>query len=277
MNNRIYLEFPNVCPICKSDIKIVKSNDAEVIMCTNLDCPAQHLGLLSHFVSRDCMNIEGLSESTLERFVNEGYIKGFKDIYHLNEYEDDIIKLDGFGRGSYTKLWKAIEKSCECELPAFIGALGIAQMGKSTSKDVCKALDYDLEALLTADEDKLKSIGGVGDKTAHEIAKYFENNADMVRELAKELVFKAMPKIDRNSPVAGKTFCITGDVFTFKNRKELQAKIESLGAKAASSVSAKTDYLINNDVTSGSNKNQKAKQLGVPIISEQDFLNMIGE
>ena len=270
-------EIPSTCHICGGVTEIVKSNDAEVLMCTNPNCLARQLGTLSHFVSRDCMNIDGLAESTLERFVNEGYIKGFKDIYHLNDYENDIIKLDGFGRGSYTKLWKAIEKSRECELPAFISALGIAQMGKSTSKDVCKALDYDLEALLTADEDKLKSIGGVGDKTAHEIAKYFEKNADMVRELAKELTFKAMPKIDRNSPIAGKTFCITGDVFTFKNRKELQAKIESLGAKAASSVSAKTDYLINNDVTSGSNKNQKAKQLGVPIISEQDFLNMIGE
>ena len=270
-------QIPDTCPICGKLTQIVKSKDAEVLMCTNADCPAQHLGALSHFVSRDCMNIEGLSDSTLERFVNEGYIKDFKDIYHLNDYEKDIINLDGFGKGSYSKLWKAIEKSRDCELPAFIGSLGIAQMGKTTSKDVCKALDYDLEKLMSLSEYDLQCLDGVGAKTAKEIHDYFAENADMVRELAKEMHFKAMPKIDRNSPIAGKIFCITGDVYTFKNRKELQAKIESLGAKASSSVSAKTNYLINNDVTSTSNKNQTAKKLGVPIISEADFLKMIGE
>ena len=270
-------QIPDTCPICGKLTQIVKSKDAEVLMCTNADCPAQHLGALSHFVSRDCMNIEGLSDSTLERFVNEGYIKDFKDIYHLNDYEKDIVNLDGFGKGSYSKLWKAIEKSRDCELPAFIGSLGIAQMGKTTSKDVCKALDYDLEKLMSLSEYDLQCLDGVGAKTAKEIHDYFAENADMVRELAKEMHFKAMPKIDRNSPIAGKIFCITGDVYTFKNRKELQAKIESLGAKASSSVSAKTNYLINNDVTSTSNKNQTAKKLGVPIISEADFLKMIGE
>ena len=277
MNNKVYLSIPQNCPICGKLTQIVKSKDAEVLMCTNADCPAQHLGALSHFVSRDCMNIEGLSDSTLERFVNEGYIKDFKDIYHLNDYEKDIVNLDGFGKGSYSKLWKAIEKSRDCELPAFINALGIAQMGKTTSKDVCKALDYDLEKLMSLSEYDLQCLDGVGAKTAKEIHDYFAENADMVRELAKEMHFKAMPKIDRNSPIAGKIFCITGDVYTFKNRKELQAKIESLGAKASSSVSAKTNYLINNDVTSTSNKNQTAKKLGVPIISEADFLKMIGE
>ena len=271
------LIIPNTCPICGQPTQIVKSKDAEVLMCMNSDCPAQHLGLLSHFVSRDCMNIEGLSESTLERFVNEGYIKTFKDIYHLNDYENEIIKLEGFGKGSYSKLWKAIEKSRECELPAFLGALGVAQMGKTTSKDICKALDYDLERLMSLSEYDLQCLDGVGAKTAKEIYNYFAENKDMVRELAKEMHFKAMPKVDRNSPIAGRIFCITGDVYTFKNRKELQAKIESLGAKASSSVSAKTDYLINNDVTSTSNKNQTAKKLGVPIISEADFLKMIGE
>ena len=270
-------QIPDTCPICGQPTQIMKSKDAEVLMCTNADCPAQHLGLLSHFVSRDCMNIEGLSESTLERFVNEGYIKEFKDIYHLNDYENDIIKLEGFGKGSYSKLWKAIEKSRECELPAFLGALGVAQMGKTTSKDICKALDYDLERLMGMSEYDLQCLDGVGAKTAKEIYNYFAENKDMVRELAKEMKFKAMPKIDRNSPIAGQIFCITGDVYTFKNRKELQAKIESLGAKASSSVSAKTNYLINNDVTSTSNKNQTAKKLGVPIISEADFLKMIGE
>ena len=270
-------EIPNVCPVCNKPTTIQKSKDAEVLMCTNPNCLARNIGSFSHFVTRDAMNIDGLSEATLEVFVNNGFIKTFKDLYHISDYQREIINLDGFGTTSYSKLYKAIEKSREVELPAFIYALGIAQMGKSTSKDVCKALDYELENLLTADEDKLKSISGVGDKTATEIANYFAENADMVRELARELTFKEMPKVNNNSVISGKIFCITGDVYTFKNRKELQAKIESLGAKASSSVSSKTDYLINNDITSNSNKNQTAKKLGIPIISEQDFLDMIGE
>ncbi len=270
-------EIPTVCPVCGMATSIQKSKDAEVLMCTNPDCLARNIGSLSHFVSRDAMNIDGLSEATLEVFVNNGFVKSYKDLYHISDYQKEIINLDGFGTTSYSKLYKAIEKSREVELPAFIYALGIAQMGKSTSKDVCKALDYELENLLNADEDKLKSISGVGDKTAMEIAKYFEANANMVRDLASELTFKEMPKVNNNSAISGKTFCITGDVYTFKNRKELQAKIESLGAKASSSVSSKTDYLINNDITSNSNKNQTAKKLGIPIISEQDFLDMIGE
>lgn len=270
-------KVPTVCPVCGQPTTILKDKDAEVLMCTNPNCLARHIEGLSHFVSRDCMNIDGLSDATLERFVNEGFIRSFKDIYHLNNYENDIISLDGFGKGSYNKLWKAIEKSRECELPAFISALGIPQMGKTTSKDVCRALDYDLEKLMNLPEDKLQSIDGVGAKTAKEIFNYFSVNKQMVRELAKELHFKSMPKINRNSPISNLVFCVTGDVYTFKNRKELQSKIESLGGKVSSSVSAKTNYLINNDVTSTSNKNQTAKKLGIPIISEVDFLKMIGE
>lgn len=270
-------KVPTICPVCGQPTTVLKDKDAEVLMCINPNCLARHLEGLSHFVSRDCMNIEGLSDATLEVFVNEKFIHTFKDIYHLNDYEKEIINLDGFGKGSYSKLWKAIEKSRECELPAFISALGIPQMGKTTSKDVCKALDYDLDRIINLSEAELQGIDGVGEKTAKEIFKYFSENKQMVLDLAKEMSFKVMPKINRNSPINGLTFCITGDVYTFKNRKELQNKIESLGGKASSSVSSKTNYLINNDITSGSNKNQTAKKLGVPIISEADFLKMIGE
>ena len=271
-------EIPKVCPVCNHPTQIIMSDmGAEVLMCTNPDCTARHLEGLSHFVSRDCMNIDGLSDATLETFVNEGFVRTFKDIYHLNDYENEIINLEGFGKGSYNKLWKAIEKSRDCELPAFISALGIPQMGKSTSKDVCRALDYDLNKLLNISINELQGIEGVGGKTAQSIVDYFTKNKGMVLELAGEMHFKAMPKVNRNSPIAGKVFCITGDVYTFKNRKELQAKIESLGGKATGSVSAKTNYLINNDITSTSNKNQTAQKLGVPIISEADFLKMIGE
>ena len=267
---------PSVCPVCGGPTQIQISQQAEVLMCVNPNCVAKHIGNLSHFVERDAMNIDGLSEATLERFVNEGYIKTYRDIYHLSDYEKDIVKLDGFGRASYTKLIKAIDKSRECELPAFIYALGINQVGKRTAKDICQGLDYDLGVMLRISEDDLKKLPNIGDKTAYEFVNYMQIHGPMIIELTKELKFKAMQKINRNSPISGMTFCITGDVYQFKNRKELQALIESLGAKASSSVSAKTNYLINNDITSNSNKNQTAKKLGIPIISENDFLKMIG-
>ena len=267
---------PSVCPVCGGPTQIQISQQAEVLMCVNPNCVAKHIGNLAHFVERDAMNIDGLSEATLERFVNEGYIKTYRDIYHLSDYEKDIVKLDGFGRASYTKLIKAIDKSRECELPAFIYALGINQVGKRTAKDICQGLDYDLGVMLRISEDDLKKLPNIGDKTAYEFVNYMQIHGPMIIELTKELKFKAMQKINRNSPISGMTFCITGDVYQFKNRKELQALIESLGAKASSSVSAKTNYLINNDITSNSNKNQTAKKLGIPIISENDFLKMIG-
>lgn len=276
-NNKKYLTIPEKCPVCGQPTQIAKAQDAEVLMCTNPDCLAKHIGGLAHFTTRDALNIDGLSEATLETLVNEGFIHTFKDLYHISDYEEKIIKLDGWGKSSYLKMYKAIEKSRNCELPAFLYGLGIDLIGKTASKIICRAFDYDLEKIMGLTEQELLGIDGVGEKAAKSLVEYFKKNADMVRELAKEMTFKAMPKIDRNSPISGKTFCITGDVYTFKNRKELQAKIESLGAKAASSVSSKTDYLINNDTTSGSNKNQTAKKLGIPIISEADFLKMIGE
>ena len=271
------VEIPKQCPVCGGRTEIRVSEQAKVLFCTNPDCAAKHIGSLVHFVTRDAMNIDGLSESTLERFVNEGFVRDYKDIYHIEDHKDKIVKLDGFGKRSYAKLYDAIEKSRDVELSAFLYSLGVEQLGRTTSKIVCKAFDYDLETIITATIDELTKVDGVGDKTAKEIAKYFAQNADMVRELAKEMRFKAVAKVDKNSPIYGKTFCITGDVYNYKNRKELQAEIESLGGKAASSVSAKTDYLINNDVTSGSNKNQKAKELGIPIISEADYMKMIGK
>lgn len=271
------IEIPKQCPVCGGVTEIRVSEQAKVLFCTNPDCAAKHIGGLVHFATRDAMNIDGLSESTLERLVNEGFIRDFKDIYHIENYKDRIVKLDGFGKRSYDKLYSAIENSRNVDLSAFLYSLGVEQLGRTTSKLICKAFDNELEDIITANIDTLLKIDGVGAKTAEEIAKYFAKNANMVRELAKEMQFKAVVKVDKNSPIFGKTFCITGDVYNYKNRKELQAEIESLGGKAASSVSAKTDYLINNDVTSGSGKNQKAKELGVPIISELDYMKMIGK
>ena len=270
-------EIPKQCPVCGGATKITVSDQAKVLFCTNPDCAAKHIGGLVHFATRDAMNIDGLSESTLERLVNEGFIRDFKDIYHIEDYKDKIVKLDGFGKRSYDKMYKAIEKSRNVDLSAFLYSLGVEQLGRTTSKLICKAFDNELEDIITANIDTLLKIDGVGAKTAEEIAKYFDKNANMVRDLAKEMTFNVVAKVDKNSPIFGKTFVITGVVYNYKNRKELQAEIESLGAKAGSSVSAKTDYLINNDVTSGSGKNQKAKELGIPIISEADYMKLIGK
>lgn len=273
-------KIPTNCPICKSQTEIKENKGSEgkitkVLYCPNPDCTAKHIGNLTHFVTRDAMNIDGLSESTIERLVNIGAVKDYVDFYHIEDYKSQIISLDGFGKRSYEKLYNAIEKSREVDLHSFINALGIEQMGRTTSKLICTHFDYDLESILNSDFDTLKKIDGVGDKTAEELIKYFNKNSNMVRQLAREMKFKEAPKVNKNSSIAGKIFCITGDVYKFKNRKELQQKIESLGAKAASSVSAKTNYLINNDNTSQSNKNQDAKKYGVPLITEDEFIKMI--
>ena len=275
MNNIEYIEIPKQCPVCGGKTEIRVSEQAKVLYCTNSECPAKHIGMLAHYATRDAMNIDGLSESTLEKLVGWGVIKDFKDIYHIADHKDFIIKQEGFGKRSYEKMYNAIEISREVDLHSFLYALGVGQIGRTTSKLICRHFDYDLERILTAKEDEILKIDGVGSKTAKEMVEYFEVNKGMVRELAKEMNFKAAIKVNRNSPISGKTFCITGDVYTYKNRKELQTHIESLGGKAASSVSAKTDYLINNDVTSGSSKNKKAKELGIPILSEQDFIDLV--
>lgn len=277
MSNRIYLGVPKNCPVCGEATQITKAKDAEVLMCVNLDCLAKHVGGLEHFVSRDAMNIDGLAGSTLEELVNEGFVHTFKDLYHISDYESKIVQLDGWGKSSYNKMYKAIEKSRDCDMHSFIYGLGVELIGRTASKIICRAFDYDLIRIVNLSEKELVSVDGIGDKAAKSFVSYFKENKSMVLGLADELKFRAVAKIDRNSPIAGLTFCITGEVYSFKNRKELQAKIESLGAKAASSVSAKTNYLINNDTTSGSSKNQTAKKLGVPIISEADFLKLIGE
>lgn len=271
------IKIPDKCPVCGNPTSISVSQAAEVLMCDNPSCMAKHIGKLSHFVSRDAMNIDGLSEATLEKLVSAGIIHTYRDLYYVENHEDEIVNMEGFGKTSFKNLCDAVDKSRNCELSAFVYGLGIAQMGLSTSRDVCKALDYDLERLIEASVEDLEAIDGVGPKIANEIVNYFLLNDEMVRNLAGEMSFKAIPKTSSVAGIAGKTFCITGEVYKFKNRKELQAKIISMGGKASTSVSSKTDYLINNDIDSNSNKNQTAKKLGIPIINEDTFMKMIGE
>ena len=275
MNNRINLEIPKTCPICGGPTTIEQTNTAKVLYCPNEDCMAKHVGNLAHFAERDAMNIDGLSEATIDKFVQEGLIKTYKDLYHLSDHKDTIVNMEGFGVKSYEKLIKAIEESRNVELSSFLYSLSVEQLGRTTSKLICNAFDNDLEKILNTTEQDLTEIDGIGSITANEIIKYFEKNTESIRELAKELKFKEAKKVDKSSSIAGKTFVVTGEVNQFANRKELQAKIESLGGKVSGSVSSKTDYLINNDSTSGSSKNKKAKSLGIPIITEAQFLDLV--
>ena len=271
--------IPDTCPVCGGKTALVSLRDGEALRCPNPNCKAKLVHGLAHFVSRDAMNIEGLSESTLEKFIALGLLNDFTDIYSLHKHRDIIVNTEGFGEKSYENLVSAIEKSKKAGLPNFIYALGIDNVGLGNAKLLCKKYNYDLDRIIAADAEELLMVDGFGDVIAASLEKYFkdEKNLELVSKMRTILEFD-IPKTDNTALLLdGKIFVITGDVHHFKNRKELQAKIEALGGKATGSVSAKTSYLINNDVTSNSSKNKKAKELGIPIISEEDFLALIGE
>lgn len=272
------VEIPTHCPVCGAHTEIKQDKETKTLICSNSNCKAQRLRAFAHFTTRDAMNIEGLSEVTIEKFLEKDYLEDFTSLYHLDQYEADIVEMEGLGKRSYNKLMKSIEKSREVAIPNFIYALGIAQVGLGTAKLICKHFNNDLEAMSEATQEELTAIDGVGPVIAAEFAEYFslEANRTMVSQLEKELNFKVEEVADlTDSPIAGKTFVVTGDVHHFANRKELQAKIESLGGKVTGSVSKNTDYLINNDSQSGSSKNKKAKELGIPILTEEAFLALI--
>ncbi|MBO5561651.1 MAG: NAD-dependent DNA ligase LigA [Firmicutes bacterium] len=271
--------IPDTCPVCGGKTALVSLRDGEALRCPNPNCKAKLVHGLAHFVSRDAMNIEGLSESTLEKFIALGLLNDFTDIYSLHKHRDIIVNTEGFGEKSYENLVSAIEKSKKAGLPNFIYALGIDNVGLGNAKLLCKKYNYDLDRIIAADAEELLMVDGFGDVIAASLEKYFkdEKNLELVSKMRTILEFD-IPKTDNTALLLdGRIFVITGDVHHFKNRKELQAKIEALGGKATGSVSAKTSYLINNDVTSNSSKNKKAKELGIPIISEEDFLALIGE
>ena len=270
-------EIPAVCPVCGGKTQIVSLRDGKALKCINMDCPAKKLMGFVHFVSRDAMNIEGLSESTLEKFINADTLVDFADIYSLSKHKDTLVGLEGFGEKSFENLMSAIEKSRNVGLPNFIYALGIENVGISNAKLLCKYYDHDIDKILAAKAEELVGIDGFGEIIAQSAENYFkdEKHIALIEKLRKELTFDIPKASEGELPLKDKIFVITGDVHHFKNRKELQAKIEELGGKATGSVSAKTSYLINNDITSNSSKNKKAKELGVPIISEEDFLELI--
>ncbi len=271
------LEIPAVCPVCCEDTEIIALRDGKALKCPNPNCKAQRISSLEHFVSRDALNIEGFSEATIEKFIEKGFIDNYTDIFKLEKYKDEIISMEGFGEKSYTNLIAAIDKSKNVALPNFIYALGINNVGLSNAKLLCKKCNNSLEEIRKADFETLISIDGFGDVIADSIVKYFghQKNNDLINDVLNYLNFTATEYNDKDLKLDNITFVVTGDVHIYKNRKELQSVIEKLGGKVTTSVSAKTNYLINNDINSSSSKNKKAKELGIPIISEEDFEKMI--
>lgn len=271
------IPIPEHCPACGAPTEIRQENDVKSLYCTNEFCSAKKLKLFSHFVSRNAMNIDGLSEATIEKFIEEGFLEDLYDLYRLEPYRMQIVVMDGFGERSYENLQNAIEASRLTTLARFLYGLGIMNIGVATAKLICRHFQNDLNAIQAAGVEELVEIEGIGDIIAESFVAYFKNeeNQRRIRELLKEIRF------EQEEPDAGKqifqgvNFVITGSVNHYANRDEVKTLIESLGGKVTGSVTSKTNYLINNDVTSNSSKNKKAKELGVPIISEDTFIQML--
>lgn len=267
------LTIPDACPACGHQTEIIKENDVEALYCTNPDCAAKKIKAFTLFVSRDAMNIDGLSEATLEKFIARGFIHNFGDIYEINRYRDVIINMDGFGQKSFDNLLESLEKSRDTTLAKVIYSLGIANIGLANAKVICRHFDDDLEAIRHADLEEISAIDGIGPVIAGNLVDYFqkEENNQKLDQLLCHLRIQKEEKTGEQI-FAGMNFVITGSLNHFSNRSEAKNLIEALGGKVTGSVTKKTTYLINNDQTSGSSKNKKARELGIPILSEEDFL-----
>ena len=270
------IDIPKKCPVCGGDTQIKEINEVKTLYCTNPDCQAKHVKSFAHFVSRDAMNIDGLSEATLEKFIQKGFLKKFKDLYHLDRYSDDIIDMDGFGQKSYDNLIASCNRSKNTTLPKVIYGLGIANVGLSNAKMIVRQLKT-VENIINCQRQELESIDGVGSVIADTFVTYFENenNKKAFLELLEELNIEQEESQSANT-LEGKIFVITGSLNHFDNRGQLKELIESLGGKVTGSVTSKTSYLINNDSESSSSKNKNAKKLNVPIITEDEFIEMSG-
>lgn len=267
------LEIPRTCPVCGKETKIRQVNEGQFLYCTNEACAAKKIKLFSLFVSRDALNIDGLSEATLEKFIAKGFLQEFADLYHLERYQEEIINMEGFGQKSYEKLLQAIENSRQTTLPRVVYGLGIAGVGLATAKLICSYFAFDVDKILQASVEQLNEIEGVGEVIAQAFVCYISDiqNKEKIERLLQELNIE-IPKIEaQTQTLSGKVIVITGSLNLFENRNALKEVIEAKGGKVTGSVTAKTSYLINNDILSTSSKNKKAKELGVTIITEQDF------
>lgn len=276
-----YINIPDKCPICGQLTKIVKDNNSEVLACTNDNCKGKLLGKLTHAASKNALNIDSLSKSTIEKFINLGWLTSIKDIYYLKCHENEMKTLEGFGKKSVEKLLSSIEKSRNTTLDRFIYSLSIPMIGKTVSKLIAEKVNYSIREFITTMETKravyFSSLDGISDKKISSIDSYWYKYSNIVYELSKEFNFESPYVILDEIPntLQGKTFVVTGSVHHYKNRDELKANIVAHGGTVVGSVSSKTSYLINNDINSTSSKNQKAKSLNIPIISEEEFLSMI--
>ena len=271
-------DIPERCPVCQGETKIRQVGNAKALYCMNPECQAKHVKAFALFVSRDALNIEGLSEATLEKFISRGYIHTFADIFHLDQYKDEIQGMEGFGEKSYRKLIENVEKARTTTLPRVVYSLGIAGIGLANAKVICRELKYDVEALLRVTEEELNEIQGVGEVLAKAFTGYFSDakHVENFRKLLEELTIPEETSTKKQI-FEGVNFVITGSVTHFANRGEVKELIESLGGKVTGSVTSKTNYLINNDVTSTSSKNKKANELRIPIISEETFLELVNQ
>ena len=264
---------PTNCPVCGKETKISTEGEVKVLYCTNPDCLAKKIKSFTLFVSRDAMNMEGLSEATIEKWINEGFLKEPADLFHLSQYKDKIIEMEGFGEKSYENLTVSIEKARITTVERLLYSIGIPNIGVATAKVIAKAFDYDIEKIRNAKAEELTNINGIGTVMANAYVEYFgkEENQKQLDHILKEITLEKQESKE-DAVLEGKTFVITGSVTKFKNRNELKAYIEERGGKVASSVSKNTSYLINNDSTSSSSKNKTARELGIPIITEEEFL-----
>ena len=271
---------PQHCPACGTRTEIRVENDVKTLYCPNPFCSAKKVKLFAHYVSRDAMNIDGLSEATLTKMIDKGFLSELYDLYELKQYQNEIVQMEGFGEKSCANLLDSIERSRATTLPRFVYGLGILNIGAANARLLCKHFGYDLNALMEASVEDMVEIEGIGEVIAASVRDYFDNvhNQKVVEKLLAFLTFEEMPEESGETQLlSGKTFVITGSVEHFKNRKELKERIEALGGKVTGSVSKNTDYLINNDNQSNSTKNKKAKELEIPILTEEEFLAMINE
>lgn len=270
------LEIPNQCPACGMEAAIRKENDVESLYCLNPDCPAKKIKAFALFVSRDAMNIDGLSEATLEKFIARGFIHDFGDIFEIGKHREEIVEMDGFGEKSFENLLESLEKAKETTPAKVIYSLGISNIGLANAKVICRYFDDDLERIRCADEEEISAIDTIGPVIAKNLADYFrkEENNRKLDHLLSHLHLKKEEKAGEQI-FAGMNFVVTGSVEHFANRGELKEYIESFGGKVTGSVTGKTNYLINNDTASTSSKNKKARELGIPILSEEEFLSLV--
>ena len=269
---------PHICPACGQETVVKKENDVECLFCVNPGCPAKKIKSFGLFTSRDAMNIDGLSEATLEKFIARGFIHDFGDIFEISRYRDEIVEMEGFGQKSYDNLIESLERAKETTLPRVIYSLGIANIGLANAKVICRYFNNDLEKIRHASLEEISEIDTIGPVIAGNLVSYFqdeENNRRLDHLMSFLHIQDEGPK--QEQIFAGMNFVITGSLVHFGNRSEAKELIESLGGKVTGSVTKKTNYLINNDIQSSSSKNKKARELGIPILSEEDFLNLVGK